>query len=346
MRPAGRLYVGQRGPWWILLCVCLGWLFTPGGGVCAEPATKDPFRIFLLLYRGVTEAERGFMDAFAEHGIGVEFTLRDCDEDPRRLQSFIEEARAARPDLIYTFGTTVTRAVVGLEDNPGIQDIPIVFAIVADPVGAGLVPSLAGSGRNLTGASHLVPLPNQLAALRSVVQVQRVGVIYNPAEANSRLLVEQLTALAAEEHFELIRTPVDLDHLGADTPERLSALVEQLAEAKVDALYLPSDSFIISHAAIIIQQAHAVGIPTFSATETPIRQDHAFMGLVSRYYAVGQFAAYKAEQILLQGRDPGSIPVETLNRFSLVINLKAARALRVFPPVGVFRFAEVVERLR
>ena len=119
-----------------------------------------------------------------------------------------------------------------------------------------------------------------------------------------------------------------------------------MAGAKVDALYLTSDSFIISHAADIVRQAHAAGIPTVSATETPIRRDHAFMGLVSRYYSVGQFAAYKAEQILLQGREPGRLPVETLNRFSLVINLKAARALGIFPPVAMFRFVEIVEPLR
>jgi putative ABC transport system substrate-binding protein len=300
----------------------------------------------MLLYRGITDAERGFMDAFAEHGIDAEFIQRDCNGDAGRLPGFIDEARAARPDLIYSFGTTVTRAVAGLEKHPGIADIPVVFAIVADPVGAGLVPSLAGSGRNLTGASHLVPLPNQLAALRSVVPAQRIGVIYHATEANSRLLVEQLADLAAQEQWHLIKLPVAMDHPGAGSPEELAALVAELAAAKVDVLYLPSDSFIISHATALVAAAHAAGIPTFSATESPIREGQAFLGLVSRYYSVGQFAAYKAEQILLQGRDPGSIPVETLNRFSLMVNLKAARALRLFPPVGVLRFAEVVERLR
>ena len=334
MRPANRR---------TLLFLCLVWLFLPGESVRAEPATKDRFHIYLLLYRGVTEAEQGFMDALAERGLDVKFSLRDSGEDPRRLPGFIEEVRSVRPDLIYTFGTTVTRAVMGLEGYPGIRDIPVVFAIVADPVGAGLVPSLAGSGGNLTGVSHLVPLTSQLAALGSLVRVRRLGVIYNPAEANSRLLVDQLATLAASEGFELIRAPVELDRPGTEIPETIPTLLGPLAGEKVDALYLPSDSFVISHAADIVRQAHAAGIPTFSATETPIRQDHAFMGLVSRYYSVGQFAAYKAEQILLQRREPGSLPVETLNRFSLVINLRAARTLGIFPPVAMFRFAEIVE---
>lgn len=328
------------------LFLCLVWLLPLGVEAQSDSAPKKHFHIYLLLYRGVTEAERGFMDALAERGLDVEFSLRDSKEDPHRLPGFIEEVRSVRPDLIYTFGTTVTRAVMGLEGYPGIRDIPVVFAIVADPVGAGLVPSLAGSGGNLTGVSHLVPLPSQLAALGSLVRVQRLGVIYNPDEANSRLLVDQLAALAVSEKFELIRAPVEAESPGQDSPENLSTILKPLAGAKVDALYLPSDSFVISHAAGIVQQAHAAGIPTFSATETPVRQDHAFMGLVSRYYSVGQFAAYKAEQILLQGREPGSIPVETLNRFSLVINLTAARTLGIFPPVAMFRFAEIVEPLR
>ncbi len=318
-------------------------LLTPtGDGPRAESSAKEP-KIYMVLFRGITESERGFMDYFSEHGIAAEFIIRDCEKNKDALPAFVEEIRTAKPDLVYAFGTTVTQEIAGTVDAPIIDDIPVVFSIVADPVGAQLVPSLEGSGRNLTGTSHLVPLSSQLAALRSVLPAERIGVIFNPQERNSVLTVEQLERLGTEEKYELIKAEVPADTEGHPDPAALPDLVLSLANANVDLIYLPSDSFVISNAGSVVEAAHARGLPTFSATETPIRQGGAFMGLVSRYYNVGQFAAYKAEQILKHGKNPATLPIETLNRFSFVISLKAAHALNLYPPVGVFRFAEIVQ---
>jgi putative ABC transport system substrate-binding protein len=64
---------------------------------------------------------------------------------------------------------------------------------------------------------------------------------------------------------------------------------------------------------------------------------------VSRYFSVGQFAAYKAEQILLQRRAPADIPVETLARFSLQVQMPVARQLGLLPPLSWFNHAELLE---
>ena len=65
-------------------------------------------------------------------------------------------------------------------------------------------------------------------------------------------------------------------------------------------------------------------------------------GLVSRYYSVGAFAAFKAEKIMMDGVPAETIPVETLSRMSYLIRMETARRLRVFPPVGLLRIAEPV----
>ena len=62
---------------------------------------------------------------------------------------------------------------------------------------------------------------------------------------------------------------------------------------------------------------------------------------MSRYYAVGQFTGYKAEQIL-NGADPATIPVEPLARFSLIVNLHTATRLKFYPPLSLLRYAETV----
>ena len=83
-------------------------------------------------------------------------------------------------------------------------------------------------------------------------------------------------------------------------------------------------------------------LPTFCGVETLIRQ-HCMTGLVSPLYAVGQFAAFKAEQILTGGKDPGEIPIETLSRFSFVVNMETAHKLKVYPPMEILRFAQFIK---
>jgi len=125
----------------------------------------------------------------------------------------------------------------------------------------------------------------------------------------------------------------------------LTAAVDLLARDRPEWIYLPSDSLLISNSRTIVARAHHHGIPTFSATEAPIRDGGAVMGLVSNYYNAGRFAAYKAQQIIVDGKHPGDIPVEPLSAFSFVINMAGARKLGVYPPLGLFRFAEVINPL-
>jgi putative ABC transport system substrate-binding protein len=107
-------------------------------------------------------------------------------------------------------------------------------------------------------------------------------------------------------------------------------------------VYLPSDSFVISRSKSLVNLITETGIPTFSATEDPIYTAGALMGLVSRYYNVGQFAGYKAEQILVHKKRPEDIPIETLKRFSFIINMKTAKKLEFYPPIMALKFAEVI----
>ena len=68
----------------------------------------------------------------------------------------------------------------------------------------------------------------------------------------------------------------------------------------------------------------------------------ALTGLVSRYYSVGQLAGAKALVILVAGKSPAQVPVETLKRFSLLVNMQVARSLRLYPPIDMLNYAEVI----
>ena len=276
----------------------------------ATLAQEKSYKVMMILFRGTTQAETGFMDHLRGR-LPVEFLVRD-----------------------------VAGAVGKVDPAVHVTNIPVVFNIVADPVGAGLAPAFAATGRNLTGVSHLVPMADQLRVMQRFGQVTKLGVIYNVSEPNSRLAVAQLRGLAAQFKLQLLEAAV-ISGPKPDAAEVAEAM-QPLIAARPGFIYLPSDSSLIERAATIVELARSAGIPIISATEGPIRQDGALMGLVTNYANAGAFAGYKAEQILRGKEAVRSIPVETLQRFTLVVNMTTAVQLGVYPPLDLIKIAELL----
>ncbi|GAB2839126.1 ABC transporter substrate-binding protein [Pseudoduganella ginsengisoli] len=313
--------------------------------VQAAPSPDKPYRIYMILYRGETDVERGFRNYFATRNIPVELITRDVAQNIARVPDLVAEARALKVDLIYTWGTPVTLAVVGRHDDAvkPVKDIPVVFTMVSSPVGAGFVKSLASSGRNLTGASHVVPIEQQLTAIRTYRRFDRIAAIYNPAEANSLPNMKALRKAAAQENLQLVERPVPLDAGGQPLAASLPQLVKQLAADGVQLLYIGPDSFLAANRKALTEAALAYRLPTYSAAEVMLRDGKALFGLVSGYEAVGRLTAYKAAQILVERRAPSSIPIETLARFSYIVNMSVAAELELYPPLKVINFAELLK---
>ena len=111
-----------------------------------------------------------------------------------------------------------------------------------------------------------------------------------------------------------------------------------------EVLYIGPDTFIAFHnRSVVAAEALRLGLPTFSVTELIVRTDKAMLALASSAYGIGRFTAFKAAQILVDGVSPAEIPVETLKRFSVIINMATVRALEYYPPIGLLNFAEIIE---
>lgn len=330
--------------WLVLLCV-----LTISSQVNAQASIPDAkeYTIVMVLWRGMTDAERGFKDYLRHEGVKVNYIIRDCNKDKTRLPKFIAEIKRIRPDLVYTFGTTVTRSVVGTTEQRSavnnILDIPVVFNIVADPLGAKLTKSLASTNSNFTGVSHTVPIATQINVMKQARPLHKLAVLYNPQEKNSRLTLAALKIQAQNQNFTIIEAPLAIGSDGKPIVASISTRMEKLASLKPDFLYLPPDSFLIANADKVTETARALHMVTFSSTEGPIRKNGAMMGIVSTYFSVGKFAGYKARQILQKAAKPASLPVETLKQFSLLVNVHTARQLDFFPPVSMLAVAEVVK---
>ena len=118
------------------------------------PAAAGQFKVMIATWRGCEEACEGFQDYLTEKGIDADFILRDANQNKEILPGFLAEARAQQVDLILSWGTTVTRGIAGTLSEVGDpafnHDIPQVFTIVADPVGANIVETLDDTGRPVT----------------------------------------------------------------------------------------------------------------------------------------------------------------------------------------------------
>lgn len=321
-------------------------LAAPAAHAVAPVARPGPWRIYAVTYRGRTDVERGFADYFAARGIAVEITWRDIALDPSRLPGLVDEIRRERPDLVHTWGTGVTLGIVGRWDAPDsgayLRDIPVVFSLVAAPVGAGIVPSLRTPGRPVTGVCHVASLALQLQTMASYRAFRAVGMLHSSNEPNSAAVLAQLQALGRRRGFAVLATPFHVGAGGQPSAVGAEDLVRRLRSDGADWLYMPPDSFLSTQARdVVVPAALAQGLPAFASTEQ-LMSAGALLGLVSHYYNVGQFAAYKAERILA-GRTPaGQIPIETLARFSLQIDLRVARRLGVLPPLEMFNYAELI----
>ncbi|MCF3935671.1 ABC transporter substrate-binding protein [Acuticoccus sp. M5D2P5] len=320
-----------------------------GAGLLAMPAIAraqdpTPYTIYQITYRGPTDVERGFRDYLEQRGIPVNIIERSADLDPSRVAGFVSEIREIKPDLVYTWGTPVTLAAFGRYDEADpdrfVSDIPGVFTMVSAPESSGVVPSRASSGRNITGTSHVVPPEPQLRAMEAYRPFKRLGVLYTSTEQNSVAIVAELRELTGALGFALEERTFPLGADGKPTTEHAAELVKELSEAGSEWLYYLPDTFLSTNIDKVAPVATSLDLPGFSATELLHRD--ALISLISRYYSLGQLTGYKAEQILTLGVAPADIPIETLKRFALIINMPLARQLEMYPPLAMLNYANIL----
>ena len=311
-------------------------------------AEKD-FTIYMVFWRGCEETCEGFKEYIVENDIDAELVIRNANRDKAKLPAFVEEARAIEADLVVTWGTSVTRGIAGTLSDQGdprfINDIPVVFMVVSDPVGSGVIVSYEKTGRaNVTGTRNRVPEAVNINTIRSYFPAfKRLGLLYNTNEQNSVIKAKEIEDLAKTMNFELVALELELGSDGKPKIESISARMAELEAADVDFIYLGSSSFLDVNRDIFTQSAVDHGIPVLSPYERLVRDSHALLSIAARYQDVGKLAGRQVKSILIDGKKPGDLPVLSVDQYAYVINMTTARKLNLFPSVEILQFAETVE---
>lgn len=308
---------------------------------------EDPAEIYMTVWRGCEEACQGFIDYLQEIELPADITIRNADRDKSTLAGFLEEAKQVQPDLVVTWGTSVSTAMIGSMDEYPQQsklgDIPVMFMVVADPLGAGIVSSYEASGRDqVTGILNRVPEDVQIRAMQEYFDVNRLGVIYSPSELNSVLNTESLIALGEEMDFEVVTETYALNDKDQPEEGQITQLMAALKQANVDAVYVGSSSYNRSNSDEFTLAAIELGLPVVSAYDSMVTGSNGLMAVANRYYNVGRLAGSQAAKVLIDQQQSGSLPISSLSRYSIFINMDVARQLELYPPIQLLRFAELI----
>jgi putative tryptophan/tyrosine transport system substrate-binding protein len=311
------------------------------GVVRAQQAGRLP--IIGFLGAASAAAWRPYVDAFVgrltelgwSNGRTVAFEYR-WDEGRTELDAdFAAEFARLKVDVIVTAGFAVPAI------NRVTSDIPIVFALALDPVGDGLVASLARPGGNVTGLSNQsVDLAGKrVELLREVVpQLRRLAVLVDVGFPHAVLEMREVQATARTLGIEVV--PLEIRR-AEDIGPVFEGLKAQ-GNAKADALYIVTTALVSANRTRVIELAVGARLPTIFITREYV-QAGALMSYGPNYSDLFRRSADYVDKIL-RGAKPGDIPVEQPTKFDLAVNLKAAKALGLTIPAKLlFTADEVIE---
>lgn len=320
--------------------------FALGVTAASAQTSDDALSIVMVTFRGCEEACEGFRDYVEQSGMNAEVVVLDVARDQELIPAMRDEVRRLAPDLLVTWGTSVTRGMIGTVDGTDpefVSGIPTVFMIVADPVGAKIVNSRQDPGRPyVTGTINRVPEEIQMRVLAEYRPFDRIGVIYNDDELNSVLKAEEIGRVGVEQGFDVVNRVLKNGADGSPLVEDIAVAVADLAASDIDFLYLGSSSFLLANADALTGAAIDEGIPLATAYDAMVRDSDALIALSNAYYNVGQLAGRQAERILVDGASPGDLEVVGLDRFTVLINIDTAAKLDLYPPMLLLRYAEII----
>jgi putative ABC transport system substrate-binding protein len=250
-----------------------------------------------------------------------------------RLPALAAELVALKPDVIFAGASQAALAVAKATDS-----IPIVFVAVSDPVGLGIVKSLARPGTNATGlsAQNIEVHSKRLQLLKEVFpSASRVTVLHNPLNVVERQMLAVLTQASGPLNIELrileIRSEREFD-----------AVFKMLDSQRPDVLYVLESPFTLLHGARIVGLVNARRLPAVYGLHDYVHSG----GLMSYSFPLLDHYRTGAEFVarIFKGARPADIPVEQPTRFELLVNLKTAKAQGVsFPPAILARADQVIE---
>ena len=252
-----------------------------------------------------------------ERGVTIRINEDNCNLDGSILEQIIADFMADEVDVMVGVATPVAMAMQGKTEDSGM---PVVFAAVSDPVGAGLVETLEKPGSNLTGTSDYLDtnaIFNLIFALNP--DIAKVALLYNPSEDASSAPIAAAKEILSAKGVEF------KEYSGANVSEIMLA-ADAIVMDGMQAVFTPTDNTIMNAELSIYDKFAEAGIPHFTGADS-FALNGAFLGYGVDYANLGYETGNMVAAILLDGAGPAATPVMTFDNGTATINTETCEAL-------------------
>ena len=277
-------------------------------------------------------AYEGFIAGLAEEGYiegeNIKIDLKNAHGNLTTAQTIANQYVSDDVDMIFAIATQAVQSAYN-----ATKDIPILMTAVTDPVEAGVVKDWNQSGTNVTGTSDLTPVAKQMELITELVpEAKTVGVIYTTSEINSEVQVKMAEEAASNLGLQVIRVGVTTVN---DIPQAVASVID-----KVDVMYAPTDNLIASSMPVLWNACLDKKVPIVAGVDTMVIDG----GIATEgidYYQLGYETGLMAAQVL-EGKDPSTMPINTLQNTTLIVNQKNAEAIGLSIPDSILKGAEII----
>ncbi len=308
---------------------------------CLFAQTKK-YRIGVLVWHKTVHDEDaliGLLKGIELSRLPADLNIRRVDGNEAETRRILSAWQKDNVDLICIVGTKA--AIIALEE---IQDIPIVFTAVTNPVASGISKSWDGSGRNVTGSSNWIDSEILLNTFKQTIPyLKSLGVIYDP---NNPVPLAEL--IEAEKKCGALGITLKQAHI--KNPDEIENSIETLISKGIDALWIPREVLVYKNMGRVGKITEPKKLPVVSSTVQGVGLDEPAdnaVGIVAMtvdYQALGRLCVPDIIEILKKGKSPGDIPIRQMSNYQTVINMNAADTINYEIPMATLAEANIVIR--
>lgn len=252
-----------------------------------------------------------------EKGVAFNVSYDNCNADANLLTQIISNFIADDVDIMIGVATPVAMAMQAATEDNGI---PVVFAAVSDPVGAGLVESMEAPGSNVTGTSDYLDTAAVMQLISAAdPDVKNIALLYDIGQDSS-------TAAIAHAKEYLDANGIAYGEYTGTTVDEVTLAVQALIADDVDAVFTPTDNTIMKSELSIYEMLQEAGIPHYTGADS-FALNGAFLGYGVDYAALGVETANMAASIALDGAKPAETAVKTFDNGCATINTETCEKL-------------------
>ncbi len=285
----------------------------------------------IVAHPALDATEKGIQDELVALGVNATFDLQNANGDVNTAAQIAAKFKSDKVDAVVAIATPTAVAAAN-----AIKDIPVIFSVITDPVGAGLVGSDNMGQGNVTGLSDKIDVLQQITLFNRVANLKTLGYIYTSSEANSASSLADVKAACERLGIKLVAQSINN-----------SSEVKQATEAivsRVDGIYLTTDNTVFSALPALVEVALGAKKPVFSADTTSAMEGGCVIASGFDYYKAGR-ATGKILAEVLRGKSPSAIPVKYITdpaETDFLIDLDAAKKCGIVIPKDLIASASKI----